>query len=248
MMNAVMGHVDTVGETVSGWVTVTGEDAALTVCCVLDDILWISARAELPRPDVAQALGCGQHCGFRIALPPVIVDGREHAFSIGVLGHEDFHFPGSPASVVLGRTDIRIFQADMRAFQAACPEAAELQCGPGEPRAAFLAEACGRTIGYALCLPPDADEGAVGHRVLMDVHSPWRRRGAGSGLMEALLAWAGAQDGLTLTTSIALPDGGVVDFFKRRGFKEEAVRLHSITVGAEPVEVADLAWKAPQTG
>ncbi|WP_243367276.1 GNAT family N-acetyltransferase [Fundidesulfovibrio soli] len=248
MSGTFPGHIDAVGPVVSGWVAAPAGEGPLTVCCVLDDTLWLSARADLPRPDVAEALGCGELCGFSIALPPVVMDGREHALLLGVLGHETYRFPGAPTSVVLGRPDISVYPADGQALLAACPDAAGLQDGPGAPLAVFLAQACGSTVGYALCLGPEDGSPGGCCRFLLDVRPPWRGHGAGSRLAEQMLAWARSRGGLTLRTSVALPDGGVVGFFERRGFRVEAVRQHALESADGPRDVADLAWTAPAGG
>lgn len=248
-MNGILiGHVDAVGPVISGWVSAPGGQGPLTVCCVLDDTLWLSARADLPRPDVAEALGCGELCGFSFALPPMVMDGKEHALLLGVLGHEEFRFPGAPASVVLGTPEISVFRADMQGLLATCPEAAGLQGESGAPLAAFLAQACGLTVGYALCLRPEDGRDAGCCRFLLDVRPPWRGCGAGSRLAEQVLAWARRQGVPGLRTSVALPDGGVVAFFERRGFRVEAVRHAALEGPAGPRDVADLVWTSPRGG
>lgn len=248
-MNGILiGHVDAVGPVISGWVSAPGGQGPLTVCCVLDDTLWLSARAGLPRPDVAEALGCVELCGFSLALPPMVMDGREHALLLGVLGCEGFRFPGAPESVVLGKPEISVFRTGMQGFLAACPDAAGLQGESGAPLAAFLAQANDRTVGYALCLRPVDSRDAGCCRVLLDVRQPWRGHGAGSRLAEQVLAWALGQGVPGLRTSVALPDGGVVAFFERRGFRVEAVRQAALEGPAGPRDVADLVWTAPRGG
>lgn len=248
MSGTLIGHIDALGSVISGWASATGGEGPLTVCCVIDGTLWLSARADLPRPDVAEALGRGEMCGFNFHLPPTVMDGREHALLLGVLGNEDFRFPGAPGSVVLGRPDISVFRADPQALLEVCPEAAALQDGHGELLAVFLAQASGRTVGYALCLGPEDGADAGCCRFLLDVQPLWRGHGAGSRLAGQMLAWARARGGLTLRTSVALPDGGVVEFFERRGFMVEAVRRGALDSADGPKDVADLAWKAAPAG
>ena len=247
MSETLMGHIDAVGPVISGWASAPGGQGPLTVCCVLDDTLWLSTRADLRRPDVAEALGCGELCGFSFTLPPTVMDGSEHALLLGVLGREDFRFPGAPERVVLGKPEISVFRADMQGFLAACPDAAGLQAEAGAPLAVFLAQACNRAVGYALCLGPEESLADGCCRFLLDVQTPWRGHGAGSRLAELLLTWARAQGTPGLRTSVALPDGGVVAFFERRGFRVEAVRQAALEGPDGPRDVADLAW-TPQRG
>ncbi|WP_243313677.1 GNAT family N-acetyltransferase [Fundidesulfovibrio agrisoli] len=242
MSGTLIGHIDAVGPVISGWATAPGGQGPLTVCCVLDDTLWLSTRADLSRPDVAEALGCCELCGFSFTLPPMVMDGGEHALALGVLGNEVFRFPGAPGSVVLGQPEISVFRADLQGFLAACPDAAGLQNEADAPLAVFLAQACGRAVGYALCLGPEHGTDPGCRRFLLDVRPPWRGHGAGSRLVERMLAWARGQGMLGLRTSVALPDGGVVAFFERRGFRVEAVRKAALEGQDGPRDVADLGW------
>jgi GT2 family glycosyltransferase/glycosyltransferase involved in cell wall biosynthesis len=85
---SIEGYVETVGETISGWVSFRSGDSAgsewqggADIWLIIDDVPVERATAELERPDVASA-GYATGCGFVVQIPFNLLDGAVHKIEI----------------------------------------------------------------------------------------------------------------------------------------------------------------------
>jgi MYXO-CTERM domain-containing protein len=80
-------YLDTAGSSIDGWaVDMAAQDQALTVDAYVDGDaktgFHVQGKADLPRPDVAKAIGVDPNHGFSIATPLYFCDGVEHALTV----------------------------------------------------------------------------------------------------------------------------------------------------------------------
>jgi [ribosomal protein S18]-alanine N-acetyltransferase len=85
----------------------------------------------------------------------------------------------------------------------------------------FVAEASGEVVGTLHLAVSRFGYGELG----MLVARPWRRRGVGTALMEAVIAWARDQGLHKLCLSVLPHNTGAIALYRKFGFTEEGRRV-----------------------
>jgi RimJ/RimL family protein N-acetyltransferase len=75
----------------------------------------------------------------------------------------------------------------------------------------------------------------------MSVGRPWRGRGIGTALLDALFQWASRHDLHRIELEVLANNPGAIRLYERRGFQPEGRRRGAVVVEGEPVDLLLMA-------
>jgi ribosomal protein S18 acetylase RimI-like enzyme len=256
MTSRFVGYVETVEPALAGWVIDRERpDEPVRFTVTVDRYLRFEIVADLPRPDVTAAGLGGPNCGFELALPPLLFDGKAHDIDLALGDRHPLVLPAWRSPVALGP----ISPAIVRLTAAGLGEIAELlrlthlESGL-EPNAitdryvadwiARNALLLGAHVGPRLVGYASLDvTGTPGAGVLaMSILRFYRRKGLGEKLLRALLAAVrsgGAIDAVWL--AVAPKNLPARRLYEKLGFVDRAPPPPSLVA---PANYLTMLWRA----
>ena len=236
------GGIESIEPVLSGWVTeIERPEAPVALLAVIDSRHRIAAIADRSRRDIAAAGLARPRCGFRIALPPHLLDGAEHDLAVLLADGRNLNLPGNPVRVALGPVRAELIpgtavEADavlelLRRTDAEAgfdpnlvsPEAAAHFNSIAAPAQGyqFYASVGDRLVGYGRLERSPFDRAEVGV-VALTVTAAFRRKGLGEALLRALLRAALETGPRQVWLSVRPNNLPAIRLYRKLGFVSDA--------------------------
>ena len=98
-----IGHVEAIEPVLTGWVIDRNcPERGVSITALIDGAVRFVVIADQPRPDVAAAGHGALNCGFALALPVHLLDGRAHEFEMTAADAGPLELPGWHSPIVFG--------------------------------------------------------------------------------------------------------------------------------------------------
>jgi ribosomal protein S18 acetylase RimI-like enzyme len=267
MAERFIGHVDTIEPALAGWVVDRQQSGKpVRFAMTVDRELRVPVVADRPRPDVSAAGFGGPNCGFEIALPAYLFDGRPHDVELVLRDGQRLNLPGCQSPIVLGpvaATLAPITIADLdatgdllrRTHRESGMDAEAItdryvanwiRSLTGAPGGLLIgAHVDQRLVGYAALEHSQGAAPAIG-AVALTVLRQYRRKGLGERLMRALLALAREVDEVTeVWLSVAPQNLPALRLYEKLGFAYRAEPPSSLFV---PATYLAMLWRPDHPG
>jgi ribosomal protein S18 acetylase RimI-like enzyme len=236
------GGIDRIEPLLAGWVAeIARPEAPVALLAVIDGGYRINAIADRPRPDIAAAGLAGPRCGFRIALPPHLLDGAEHDLAVLLPDGRNLNLPGAPPRVALGpvraelipgsavdadavrdllrRTDAEAgFDPSLVSREAAAHFNSITAPAQGYQFYALVGK---RLVGYGRLERSPFDRSGVGV-VALTITAAYRRKGLGEALLRALLRAASETGPRQVWLSVRPDNLPAIRLYEKLGFIADA--------------------------
>lgn len=263
MSRRFIGHLDAIEPALTGWVIDRRHpDQPVRVIAIVDGTHRVAAIADRARPDVAAAGHGGSRCGFALALPRQLFDGRAHDIELTAddgqqLGLAGWHSPvvlgplRGAAIAALGAADIAAVAVLLRATYTESgldPDIVDNRTAAGwiggflgRPGGLLLgARVERRLVGYA-ALEAAPDPAAALGAVAISILQAYRRKGLGERLLRALLARASDRAEIReVWLSVAPENLPARRLYEKLGFVRRADPPPSLSV---PANYLAMRWR-----
>jgi ribosomal protein S18 acetylase RimI-like enzyme len=266
MAERFAGHVDTIEPALAGWIVdrrQSGKPVRFAV--TVDRELRLPVVADRPRPDVSAAGFGGPNCGFEIALPGYLLDGRPHDIELVLRDGQRLNLPGCQSPIVLGPVAATLAPITIAELDATGDllrwthresgmdakaitdryVANWIRSLTGAPGGLLIGAQVGEhLVGYA-ALERGQSAGAIG-AVALTVLRQYRRKGLGEQLMRALMA--AARDGAEMKEiwlSVAPQNLPALRLYEKLGFVYRAEPPSSLFV---PATYLAMLWRPDHPG